>query len=90
MPGAPSFHLIWSPTWPEESGTHRSDFQAKDPAHRHASCRIYKATSAATLGWFWMATDGNRDLGHGYEPTARKAAVKAEDVYFADRGSASR
>ena len=76
----PPIRLAWRPTWEVDT---RTDFAASDPVGEHGNyCRIYKATSAATLGWFWTASDGHRDLGHGYEPTAREAAERAEKVYF--------
>lgn len=78
----PLFRLTWSPTWPDKPDS-PTDFEAKDPAHPHAFCRIYKASSAPDLGWYWTTSDGHRHSSQGYEPTARKAAVRAEEVYFA-------
>ena len=80
MPDATPFRLTWSAT--DLGGPPRTDFCAKDQGKRGAYCRIYKAVSSPNLGWFWTASDGHRDLGTGYAPTAREAATKAEATYF--------
>ena len=73
--------LEWSPAWPEKQEAQALGLRREVSDRVPLLLPIYKAHTAA-LGWSWMAADGNRDLGHGYEPTARQAATKAEAVYF--------
>jgi len=48
----------------------------------HAYCRVYLGVSHTTdAPWFWTASDGPRDLGTGYEASAKEAAHAAEAVY---------
>ena len=69
-----------------DSGKTGEDIVARDPARPHAFCRVYRsASNSSGREWFWSASDGNTDWGHGYAKSRGAAAKAAEHAYFAGR-----
>jgi hypothetical protein len=65
----------------------KDDFTGRDPDAPRAYGRIrYTGYVMPADRWRWSCSDGIVSLGSGYEGSAREAAEKAEDAYFARRG----
>jgi hypothetical protein len=48
------------------------------------NCRVYlfKGGEALANKWYWVANRAVRHVASGYSPTAREAALAAEDAFL--------
>ena len=80
-----SLRLKWKETWPDRE----ADYAASAPSEDHVG-RIYLYNTGLQQGqWFWSLTafgpEISRNAGNttGFEASARAAALKVEEAWFA-------